>query len=48
MQDMFQIQAVLEQWELSNPSVEKQLHEDSPRLIYIIKTDSGRFILKGS
>ena len=47
MQDMFQIQAVLEHWELSNPSVEKQLHEDSPRLIYIIKTDSGRFILKG-
>ena len=47
MQDKVQIQAVLKHWELRDPCIEKQLHEDSPRLILIIRTDSGRFVLKG-
>lgn len=47
MQDKDQIQAVLKHWELRDPCIEKQLHEDSPRLILIIRTDSGRFVLKG-
>ena len=47
MQDKVQIQAVLRHWELRDPCIEKQLHEDSPRLILIIRTDSGRFVLKG-
>ena len=47
MQDKDQIQAVLKHWELRDPCIEKQLHEDSPRLILIVRADSGRFVLKG-
>ena len=47
MQDKVQIQAVLKHWELRDPCIEKQLHEDSPRLILIVRADSGRFVLKG-
>ena len=47
MQDKVQIQAVLDRWDLKNPSIEKQLQEKSPRLIFKIKTDSGCFVLKG-
>lgn len=47
MQDKDQIQAVLKRWELRDPCIEKQLHEDSPRLILIVRADSGRFVLKG-
>ena len=47
MQDKVQIQAVLKHWELRHPCIEKQLHEDSPRLILIVRADSGRFVLKG-
>ena len=42
-----QIHTVPGYWELRDSCIEKQLHEDSPRLIFIIKTDSGRYILKG-
>lgn len=47
MQDKDQIQAVLKHWELRDSCIEKQLHEDSPRLILIVRADSGRFVLKG-
>lgn len=47
MKEKIQIQSVLEHWELRNPCIEEQLHKDSPRPVYKIKTDTGRFILKG-
>ena len=47
MKDEIQIKSVLEHWELRNPCIEEQLHKDSPRPVYKIKTDTGRFILKG-
>ncbi len=47
MQGMIRIESVLENWALQDPSVECRLQENSPRLIYRIGTDSGRFILKG-
>ena len=47
MQEKFQIQAVLEHWELNNPCAEEHLQENSPRLLFRIKADSKRFILKG-
>ena len=47
MKDEIQIKSVLEHWELRNPCIEEQLHKDSPRPVYKIITDTGRFILKG-
>lgn len=46
MQAKIQIQSILQYWELDNPSVEQLLKEDSGRLIFQIKTDSKRYILK--
>ena len=47
VQEKVIIPAVLEHWNLCNPCVEGQLNEKSPRLIFKISTDSGRFVLKG-
>jgi RimJ/RimL family protein N-acetyltransferase/Ser/Thr protein kinase RdoA (MazF antagonist) len=45
--DIGLIQTVLSHWELKNPFTEKCLKEDSLRPVYRIRTDAGRFILKG-
>ena len=45
--DMDQIRNVLSNWELANPYIEEQLKEDIARPVYIINTDTGRYILKG-
>ena len=47
MQENIQIQAVLRHWELRNPCTEEMLNGKPPRLVCKIKTDSGRFVLKG-
>ena len=47
MQEKVQIQSVLGHWDLRNPCAEKQLKDNSPRLILRIRTDSGCFVLKG-
>ena len=47
MKKQVQIEAVLEHWELSKPCIEERLQEKSPRLIFRIRSDSGRFVLKG-
>ncbi len=47
MRNKVQLQAVLEHWDLRDPRTEEQLNGKAPRLVYRIKTDSGRFVLKG-
>ncbi len=47
MRENIQLQAVLEHWDLLHPRVEKRLQEKSPRLVYRIGGDSGRYVLKG-
>ena len=47
MQAAIQIPAVIRHWALPNPSVEGQAEAHGPRLIVRLKTDAGRFILKG-
>ena len=47
MKEKIQIRDVLDHWELSNPRPETQLHENTTRQIFVIRTDSGRFVLKG-
>ena len=47
MQEEVRIQEALKYWDLRNPHVDEQLKEDSERLIFRIKTDTGFFVLKG-
>ena len=47
MWDNARIQAVLGHWALSDPQIEGRLHENAPRLIFVVRADSGRFVLKG-
>lgn len=47
VQEKVILPVVLEHWNLCNPCVEGQLNESSPRLIFKIRTDSGRYVLKG-
>ena len=47
MKEKIRIREVLDRWELDNPRPETQLHEETPRQIFTIRTDSGRYVLKG-
>ena len=47
MKEKIQIRDVLDHWKLSNPRPETQLHENTTRQIFVIQTDSGRYVLKG-
>ena len=47
MKEKIQIRDVLDHWKLSNPRPETQLHENTTRQIFVIRTDSGRYVLKG-
>ena len=47
MKEKIQIRDVLDHWELSNPRPETQFHENTTRQIFVIRTDSGRYVLKG-
>lgn len=47
MKETIQIRTVLQHWELRNPRAEGRLNGKPPRLVYPIRTDSGRFVLKG-
>ena len=47
MKEKIQIRDVLDHWELSNPRPETQFHENTTRQIFMIRTDSGRYVLKG-
>lgn len=42
-----EIETVLGYWELDNPQIGEQFQEESVRLIFKIKTDSGAYLLKG-
>ena len=47
MKEKIQIRDVLDHWKLSNPRPETQFHENTTRQIFMIRTDSGRYVLKG-
>ena len=47
MKEKIQIRDVLDHWKLSNSRPERQLHENTTRQIFVIRTDSGRYVLKG-
>ena len=47
MKEKIQIRDVLDHWKLSNPRPETQLHENTTRQIFVIRTESGRDVLKG-